>query len=103
MVLHWVGISLARCNSFSSSSLAHSVFLILGSSHSNHLALHCLADFLCSKLAIRLHWFFPYFITAAFMISSSVFRHTPPLIMTRGMVADNYSLSCRSESSNKSL
>lgn len=28
-----------------------------------------------------------YFITAAFMISSSVFLHTPPLIITRGMVA----------------
>ena len=38
MVRHWVGISLARCSSFSSSSFAHSVFLIEGSSHSNHRA-----------------------------------------------------------------
>merc|ERR1719188_2827216 len=102
MVLHCVGMSLARCNSFSSSSLLHSVFLMLGSSHSNHLALHCLALFLCNRDAILDHWFFPYFMTAAFMISSSVFRHTPPLIITRGMVADYNSLSCRSESSNKS-
>merc|ERR1719225_2225555 len=86
MVRHWVGISLAKCNSFSSSSLAHSVFLMLGSSHSNQRALHCLADFLCSKLAILDHWFLPYFITAAFMISSSVFLHTPPLIITLGMM-----------------
>lgn len=70
IVLHWVGISLAKCKSFSSSSLFHSVFFILGSNHSNHLALHCFADFLCSNDAIRLHWFFPYFITAAFKISS---------------------------------
>merc|ERR1719319_1889137 len=87
MVRHWVGISLVRCSSFSSSSFAHSVFLIEGSSHSNHRALHCLALFLWSKEAILLHWFLPYFITAAFMISSSVFLHTPPLIITRGMVA----------------
>lgn len=35
-----------------------------------HLALHCFADFRCSKEAIRDHWFLPYFITAAFRISS---------------------------------
>ncbi|TNN62805.1 hypothetical protein EYF80_027031 [Liparis tanakae] len=34
MVRHWVGISLARWSSFSSSSLDHSVFLMLGSNHS---------------------------------------------------------------------
>lgn len=144
MVLHWVGISLARWSSFSSSSLDHSVFLMLGSNHSylttettdhssaaenryrekihnkhsefqyfhllglywrcaqvqdcfyiqllqvlrllynsvtathityiciktHHLALHCLADFRWSREAIRDHWFFPYFITAALRISS---------------------------------
>lgn len=35
-----------------------------------HLALHCFADFLCNKEAMRDHWFLPYFITAAFRISS---------------------------------
>ena len=45
-------------------------FLMLGSSHSYHRALHCLADFLCNNDAILAHWFFPYFITAAFNISS---------------------------------
>lgn len=70
IVRHCVGINLARCSSFSSSSRLHSVFFILGSSHSNQRALHCLADFLCSRDAIRLHWFLPYFITAAFKISS---------------------------------
>ena len=35
IVLHCVGISLAKCNNFSSSSRLHSVFLILGSNHSN--------------------------------------------------------------------
>ena len=59
----------------------------LGSSHSNHLALHCLALFRCSKDAILLHWFFPYFMTAALRISSSVFLHTPPFIIIRPMVA----------------
>jgi hypothetical protein len=34
IVRHWVGMSLARCSSFSSSSRVHSVFLMLGSSHS---------------------------------------------------------------------
>jgi hypothetical protein len=34
MVRHCVGMSLARCSSFSSSSRVHSVFLMLGSSHS---------------------------------------------------------------------
>lgn len=70
IVRHCVGISLAKCSSFSSSSLDHSVFLMLGSSHSYHRALHCLADFRCSKEAIRDHWFLPYFITAALSISS---------------------------------
>lgn len=37
-----------------------------------HLALHCLADLRCSRDAIRDHWFFPYFITAALRISSCV-------------------------------
>jgi hypothetical protein len=58
-----------------------------GSSHSYHLALHCLGVFLTSKDDIRahcytvsqVHWFdlrvltfFPYFEMAAFKISSSV-------------------------------
>lgn len=34
MVRHCVGMSFARCSSFSSSSRVHSVFLMLGSSHS---------------------------------------------------------------------
>lgn len=38
----------------------------------HHLALHCLADLRCSREAIRDHWFFPYFITAALRISSCV-------------------------------
>lgn len=38
----------------------------------HHLALHCLADLRCSRDAIRDHWFFPYFITAALRISSCV-------------------------------
>ena len=80
MVRHWLGISLARCNNFSSSSLFHSVFLIEGSSHSYQRALHCFADFRVSKLATRAHWHFPYFMTAALRISSSVFFQTPPLI-----------------------
>ena len=50
------------------------------------ITLHCFALFLCKSEAILLHWFFPYFITAAFMISSSVFLHTPPFIITLGMV-----------------
>ena len=87
MVRHWQGYNFAKCNNFSSSSLVHSVFLMLGSSHSYHLALHCLADFLFNKEATLAHWFLPYFMTAAFKISSSVFFHTPPLIMIR-MVVD---------------
>ena len=70
MVRHWVGMSLARCSSFSSSSRVHSVFLMLGSSHSYHRALHCLADFRTSRDEMRAHWFSPYFITAALRISS---------------------------------
>lgn len=38
----------------------------------HHLALHCLADLRCSREAIRDHWFFPYFITAALRISSCI-------------------------------
>ena len=78
MVLHWQGKILAKCNSFSSSSRVHSVFLILGSSHSYQRALHCLADFRTKREDIRDHWFNPYFITAAFRISSSEFFQTPP-------------------------
>lgn len=70
IVLHCVGINLAKCSNFSSSSRLHSVFLMLGSSHSNQRALHCFGDFLCRSEAIRAHWFFPYFITAALRISS---------------------------------
>ena len=81
MVRHWQGYNLAKCNNFSSSSLVHSVFFIEGSSHSYHLALHCLADFRFKREATLAHWFLPYFMTAAFKISSSVFFHTPPLIM----------------------
>jgi len=83
MVRHCVGIIFAKCSSFSSSSRVHSVFLMEGSSHSYHRALHCLADLRESSEAIRDHWFLPYFITAALRISSSVFFHTPPLIIIR--------------------
>jgi len=51
------------------------------------LTLHCLALFLWSREAILDHWFLPYFMTAALRISSSVLRHTPPLIITRGILA----------------
>ena len=34
-------------------------FLIEGSSHSYHLALHCLALFLFMSDAMRAHWFLP--------------------------------------------
>jgi hypothetical protein len=54
-----------------------------GSNHSYQRALHCLADFLLRREAIRAHWFLPYFITAALRISSSEFLHTPPLTMMR--------------------
>ena len=83
MVRHWQGYNLAKCNNFSSSSRVHSVFFIEGSNHSYHLALHCLALFLFNNDATRAHWFLPYFMTAAFRISSSVFFQTPPLIMMR--------------------
>ena len=63
-------MSLAKCSNFSSSSRVHSVFLILGSSHSYQRALHCLADFLTRSDEILAHWFRPYFITAALRISS---------------------------------
>jgi hypothetical protein len=39
MVRHCVGMSFAKCSSFSSSSRVHSVFLMLGSSHS-YLQMH---------------------------------------------------------------
>lgn len=55
IVRHWVGINLAICSNRSSSSRDHSVFLMLGSSHSYQRALHCLADFRCSNEAIRDH------------------------------------------------
>ena len=86
-----------------------STFLILGSNHSYHLALHCFALLRTSNDEIRDHWFLPYlgnsegtdresgninrvsppstyFITAALRISSSVFFHTPPFIIMRTMV-----------------
>ena len=52
-----------------------------GSSHSYQRALHCLADLRTRREEIRAHWFLPYFMTAAFKISSSVFFHTPPFII----------------------
>jgi len=52
-----------------------------GSSHSYQRALHCLADLRTRREEIRAHWFLPYFITAAFRISSSVFFQTPPFII----------------------
>ena len=45
-------------------------------------ALHCFEDLRFINEAMRAHWFFPYFITAALRTSSSVFFHTPPLICT---------------------
>ena len=83
MVRHWQGYNLAKCNSFSSSSRVHSVFFMEGSNHSYQRALHCFADFRFNNDATRAHWFLPYFMTAAFRISSSVFFQTPPLIMIR--------------------
>lgn len=53
IVRHWVGMSLARCSSFSSSSRVHSVFLMAGSSHSYQRALHCLADLRTSSEEMR--------------------------------------------------
>lgn len=50
-------------------------------------ALHCFGDFLERREATRAHWFLPYFMTAALRISSSVFFHTPPLIMMRTIFA----------------
>lgn len=38
----------------------------------HHLALHCFADLRTSKEEIRAHWLSPYFITAAFRISSCI-------------------------------
>ena len=79
IVRHCVGNILCRWSNFSSSSRDHSVFLMDGSSHSYHLALHSLALFLTSSEDILLHWFSPYFMTADFNISSSEFFQIPPL------------------------
>lgn len=43
--------------------------------------LTCLHVFLGSSDETRAHWFMPYFMTAALRISSSLFFHTPPLII----------------------
>lgn len=87
-------------SSFSSSSLDHSVFLIAGSSHSFHRALHCFAvyhtcqlyvhsaiagkscTFFASSEAHRAHWLRPYFEMAAFSTSSSTFDHCPTFVTT---------------------
>ena len=55
IVRHWHGYSFARCSSFSSSSRAHSVLRIDGSSHSYQRALHCFADLRLSSDATRAH------------------------------------------------
>lgn len=97
-------MSLAKWRSFSSSSFDHSIFRIPGSSHSDHLALHCLGVFRANSEETRAHWFNPYFDTEALRISSSMLvlhhvsiwklkikinaymesHHTPPL--TTGML-----------------
>ena len=82
---HCVGIILARWSSFSSSSLLHSIFLMLGSSHSFQRALHCLGVLRASSEDTRAHWLRPYLETEALRISSSMLVHTPPL--TTGMMA----------------
>ena len=68
--------------SFSSSSRDHSVFLMDGSSHSFHRALHCLLVFLDSRELTRAHWLSPYFEMAALRTSSSTFDHCPTLVTT---------------------
>jgi len=83
IVRHWAGISLARWSNFSSSSRDQSTFFMDGSNHSNQRALHCLADLRFRSDATRAHCCLPYFITAAFSISSSEFFHTPPLMKIR--------------------
>ena len=60
IVLHCVGISFARCSSFSSSSLDHSILRIPGSNHSDHRALHCLGVLRARSEETRAHWFNPY-------------------------------------------
>lgn len=80
IVRHCPASTLARCISFSSSSRVHSVFLIRGSSHSSQRALQCFADLRGSREATRAHSVLPYFITAAFRISSSEFFQAPPFI-----------------------
>ena len=57
----------------------HTCTLVL----THHLALHCLELFLCRREAIRAHWFLPYFITAAFRISSCIHTHTRVLGLTQ--------------------
>ena len=49
------------------------------------LTLHCLADLRTRSDEIRAHWLKPYFITAAFSISSSVFFQIPPFTTMRTM------------------
>ena len=61
-----------------------------GSSHSNHLALHCLALFLANSDATRPHWFMPYFMTAALSVSSSLFFQMPPFITTRTILVTEF-------------
>ena len=80
IVLHCVGISFARCSSLSSSSFDHSILRMPGSSHSAHLALHCLGVFRASSDETRAHWFSPYLETEALRISSSMFVLKPTLI-----------------------
>src|SRR5881392_1074502 len=87
MVRHCVGINLARWSSFSSSSLLHSIFLMLGSSHSFQRALHCLGVLRASRDETRAHWFRPYLDTEALRISSSMLVQTPPL--TTGMLGSS--------------
>jgi hypothetical protein len=69
-------------NSFSSSSRDHSVFLMLGSSHSCQRDLHCLAVFFARSEAQRAHWLSPYLEMAALRTSSSTFDHCPTLVTT---------------------
>ena len=66
IVLHCVGINLARCNSFSSSSFDHSILRIPGSNHSDHRALHCLGVLRARSEETRAHWFKPYLETLCF-------------------------------------
>lgn len=89
---HCVGINFARCKSFSSSSLDHSIFRMPGSNHSDHLALHCFGVFRARSDETRAHWFKPYLETEALRISSSMLVHTPPL--TTGIVVTSLKNTC---------